>query len=520
MPISAATKNKLNIFQFGADSKTPEDGQTAAKKIIACASSDDKENTVLEKGQGSLKFEDHHVSQLASRQDNSNQGINPPTTPAGRLALPDLIGMVDVQSVEQEISPDERIMWDHGVNAVNSSASSYGALRRVKKRARSSSPTSSPAQTSSHFSGRSDAFGLQCLNLTLKTPQADPANDLWGRYGLNVEQTTVEAPPLPALAHIMYTSSPQSSKDGVHFRSEGSLRKSIGRSNSCGTDWPKRRKLVTTDEQPLEDVFTESFNAGPSKLSLVSALLGKVQDGFGSTGKPNRAMQPSSSSPIGNTAFISEQEEGSPLRQMPHQKATCLGEVEAPVICPSFRNIDRADSANRLRDDSDSSDYGDFDDEAFEESVVEVPVINSVSASSGLFEGGTQSQALSRDEVHIERFADMEMASNPVPQENEDEDFGDMDEETCAEDLESMVARYDLGMPVEVAMFSESAKGASGVENGVSKSLAQTMVSGTESEDEFGDSFSETDFDAAEAAATQSLQHSACSQAPVRIKFL
>jgi hypothetical protein len=517
VPISTATRNKLNIFQFGADSKTPESNKPPVNQITFSISSDDKENTVLEKDQGSLESGAHLVSQLASRQDTAHQRINPPTTPAGKLALPDLIGMVDVRCVEQEISPDERIMWDHDANAVHSSASSYGALKRVKKRARSSSPTSSsPAQISSHLSGKG-TFDLHRLNLSLKTPQADPVNDLWGRY--NVEQVTIEGPPLPTLAHIMYTSSPQSSKEGIFSRSEGSLRKSIGRSNSCGTDWPKRRKLVMAEEQPLDDVFTESFNAGPSKLSLVSALLGKVQDGYSSAGKPKRTMEPSSSSPMGNTAFLSGREESSPLRQVLHQPAMSLNDVKAPVNDPSFGDVEPASTAKRLKDDSDSSDYGDFDDEAFDESMVGAPSTDSVSASGGLLEGGTQSQMLLWDGPHLKLSANMDTAYDSTSQKNEDEDFGDMDEETCAEDLETMVAKYDLGLLVEDAMSSKSVKGAKEVEDGASKLVAKTKISSVESEDEFGDSFSDTDFEAAEAAATQSLQQSASSQAPVRIKF-
>jgi hypothetical protein len=275
------------------------------------------------------------------------------------------------------------------------------------------------------------------------------------------------------------------------------------------------------EEQPLEDVFTESFNVGPSKLSLVSALLGKVQDGYSNTGKPKRTMEPSSSSPMGNTAFLSGREEISPLRQVLNQQMMSLNDVEAPVDCPSFGTVEPAGSVNRLKDNSDSSDYGDFDDEAFEESMVAVPITNSVSTPISL-EGGTKSQTLSWDEPHVRLSADIGTTYDPASHKNEDEDFGDMDEETCAEDLESMVARYDLGLPVEDAMSSKPAKGVKGFEDGASKLMAQTMVSdsGAESEDEFGDSFSETDFEAAEAAATQSLQHSASSQAPVRIKFL
>ena len=146
-------------------------------------------------------------------------------------------------------------------------------------------------------------------------------------------------------------------------------------------------------------------------------------------------------------------------------------------------------------------------------------MVNSISTSLGLLEEGTQSQTLPWDELHVGRSADMETTCNPPSQKNEDEDFDDMDEDTCAEDLEFMVARYDSGLSVEDAMSSGSVKGAKGFKTGASELVTQTKVSGAESEDEFGDNFSYTDFEAAEAAATQSLQHSANSQVPVRIKF-
>jgi hypothetical protein len=516
--ISSATKNKLNIFHFGAQSNVPTADESAAMQTFT-ESSDDKENAVLEKKPENLDTGVGQVSKVSSQYDSANPRTNAPTTPAGRLALPDLIGMVDVQTIHQEISPDERIMWDHNANAAHSSASSYGVLKRVKKRARSSSPLSSPAQSSAHFSGRSEALDFHRLNLSLKTPQRDPGNDLWGRYGDPVEEPITGGPQLPALAHIMYTSSPQSSREVIMPRGEGSLRKSIGRSNSCGTDWPKRRKIASTEEHALDDVFTESFNVGPSKLSLVSALLGKVQEGYGSAGKPKRTMEPSSSSPLENTPFPSLREESSPLRQVRSQPTVPSSDVKFPIGRPSLGNVKPADATNLLKDYSSSSDYGDFDDEAFDERMVEVSNTNPASMSAMIPGRSTQMQLPSLDEVRVAHAADMETTSNPASQNNEDE-FGGMDEDVCPEELESMVARYDSGLPVEDSISSGSAEAGRGVDAQASKSLAQKKLSRADSEDEFGDEFSDLDFEAAEAAATQSLEHSAGSSAPVRIRFL
>lgn len=519
MAISSATKNKLNVFHFGAQSDFQEASRTAAKKIPFDLASDDKENAVLENKQENLDSGVNRLPKFSSQRNSPNQRIDVPTTPAGRLALPDLIGMVDVQTVQQDISPDERITWDHTVNAVHSSASSYGAPKRVKKRARSSSPMSSPARASAHFSGRTEALDFHCLNLSLKTPQKDPGNDLWSLYGVNVEEKPLEGPQLPTLAHIMYTSSPQSSREGIFTRSEGSLRKSMGRSNSCGTDWPKRRKLVLAEEQALDDVFAEPFGAVPSKLSLVNTLLGKVQERYGSAVKPERTIDPSRSSPIGGTTYPPRQEESSPILQVSNQVAMPSNAGKSPIDRASFGYVKPADPVSVLKDDSSSSDYGDFD-EAFDESMVEVSNTNPALMPVVLPEGVSQSQLLSLNESHIDFSPDMEATLDSASKNNGDDEYGDMGEDVCAEDLENMVARYDVGFPVDHAISSESVEAGKEIDNQASNTQAQIKAFGDDSEDEFGDGFSDVDFEAAEMAATQSLQQPANSSIAVRIRFL
>lgn len=181
-----------------------------------------------------------------------------PSTPAARLALPDLIGMEDVRRVVQDISPEDRIEWDR-----HSSASSFG-LRRAKKRARSSSPISSPAVQ------------------TYLNPQINPSSELWGRYSLSGSNApTPQETTVPALAHIMQTSSPRPSKDGTTPRSVAGFR----RTTSCGSQFPKRRRVTGLED---DDIFSECATIGPSKLSV---LIERVQEGFAQT-KQSKVVEP------------------------------------------------------------------------------------------------------------------------------------------------------------------------------------------------------------------------------------
>jgi hypothetical protein len=110
----------------------------------------------------------------------------------------------------------------------------------------------------------------------------------------------------------------------------------------------------------------------------------------------------------------------------------------------------------------------------------------------------------------------METAFNPASQNCQADEFGGLDEEVCADDLESVVARYDLGLPIEDAASSGSVEVGKGVDT---QSSVQARSCEADSDDEFGDGFSDLDFEAAEAAATQSLQHSASNSATVGVKI-
>ena len=193
---------------------------------------------------------DRHEDPLKSYESRPSKTTSSgfPSTPAARLALPDLIGMEDSRRVVQEISPEDRIEWDR-----HSSTSSSFGIKRAKKRARSSSPMSSPVPQHN------------------PSAQIDPGSELWSRYSLNGSNApTPQGATIPALANIMQISSPQPQKDGTTPRTMVGFR----RTTSCGTQFPKRRRVGGANE---DDVFTESVEIGPSKLSV---LLERVQEGL------------------------------------------------------------------------------------------------------------------------------------------------------------------------------------------------------------------------------------------------
>ena len=215
--------------------------------VISLLSSNDKENAEVGSARPRAAVQEGGTRSAQSKlPEPVKKDI--PSTPAGRLALTDLIGMGDVKRAVQDISPEDRIEWDV--------MGSNPGKTRARKRARSSSPLASPpGQLAAFISSRA---------------QVDPGSEIWGRYSLIGSNVPTPQASVPALAHIMHTSSPQPSKDNTTPRSGRGIR----RTNSCGNQFPKRRRVGANEN---DDVFTESVNIGPSKLSV---LLERVQEGL------------------------------------------------------------------------------------------------------------------------------------------------------------------------------------------------------------------------------------------------
>ena len=475
IPVSTATKNKLSNFQYQG---IPKDGNRN-KAVISLLSDDEKEN---EGAKRETAIEREQPSNAAPEQpklpDPAPKDV--PTTPAGRLALKDLIGMGDVQRAVQDISPDERIEWNHDKDMIPGSASAIGGIRRARKRARSSSPLGSPsAQASPDFSTK-----LESMNL-----QVDPGSELWGRYSLNGSNApTPQGPSIPALANLMHTSSPQPTKDGATPRSAPSFR----RANSCGNQFPKRRRVGGTEG---DDVFTESAIIGPSKLAV---LIERVQEGLTQPKQHSTSISSSNS-------FHTPLDRASPNVEKTRSIDDGHEEAEAvPEACP-----ESTDAAKPKRDVTtsrasksvipNSSDYGEFDDDELDKSLMEIVV----EEAAPIFK----------------------VASNPAPQmrttesfksgtlKAESEEFDDSDEDLFAADLENIASQYDKNAEGKSQIVSI----ATAVNPGQRKTLTRVK---SESEDEFGDGgLDDLDFEAAEATATQFIQQTANSLLPVRTRF-
>ncbi|KAL8736187.1 MAG: hypothetical protein Q9166_000342 [cf. Caloplaca sp. 2 TL-2023] len=271
IPASSASKSKLSVFQFHG---FPEGSESNGSNPIE--PEDQKENQSPSKNQTAMAS-----SQLLPPPpplSQRSQLKECPQTPLGRVPLAELIAGVD-DNINQnlDLTPVERVLWQH-VPGSSRYASSHdaSATRTGKKRARSSSPSSSSQnETSNHFRNKKPSFSLQTLEKTLKTPQADPAADLWTRYSLKTGGVRDGSPTRtdPTLAGLLQSSSPQTPGSHLKQRELGGLRRSI----SCANEWPtsaaKRRRMnhTTNQNQARDDRLTaqQGENARTSRVSLL-----------------------------------------------------------------------------------------------------------------------------------------------------------------------------------------------------------------------------------------------------------
>ncbi|OTB01900.1 hypothetical protein M426DRAFT_209509 [Hypoxylon sp. CI-4A] len=455
-PISEVTKTKLNAFKCSNPSKF--DVQDANTPTISIEAPDDNTDT-REKRDKQTPEESTLLS--ASKESSA--------TPGHRIMWQDLIGTSEVREEEEEPSPNEKIGWDTRQDAnqrVRLSPVMPG--RRGKKRARSSSPVSSPASAKP----RTPAVNVEKLSRALKSPHADPALELWDRFSLNGSASITPIGAMnSALAQIMVSSSPRSSRTP----GESGLRRAI----SCGNHWPKRRRVERMEAmKPIEPTIEESPGSN-SKSSMVNALLQTVN------GEINK------SNVIGT---LSDSPRSPSPRKRPHPAAQSTGSPtrrKSPLKPPPSRFTEKSVPAvqnmrpNKLLDES--SDYGDddFDDDTLME----------LDASLGQ----SREEPL---EDRVETPVDTGQDSNQQQFHNvavyDDDDFDDVDDDifTAAGDLITQIDSShpprdkaeplpQPAVPVEEAPIN--------------------IVDDDFADDGFGDDFGgDFDFEAAEIAATQS----------------
>lgn len=318
--------------------------------------------------------------------------------------------------------------------------------RRGTKRARSSSPTSSPANEKTTTLPRAN---VKKLANALKSPHADPTLELWDRFSMTVKENQVVASGIianPALADLMVSSSPRPMKGALGTRNEPGLRRTV----SCGVHVPKRRRLEKPKSGSQGSRGQRDLEAA-SKSSLVTALLDTVTS----------SMQDLSQDDI----LPSLQESPSPKKRETNPPDYLLSQtISGSTTKPGL--------------DDEVSDYGDddFDEETFMqlEASLDVPPSNTNDAS-----------------------VQPSCSTAPQPQENRAstilEEFDDLDD-GFFEDTEDLVPNA----------------GTASTEKSGDNASITTQRKHADFEDDFDDDFAaDIDFEAVEFAATQSVKQQA-----------
>ena len=222
---------------------------------------------------------------------------HPPQTPASRIPLADLIGNTeDAWKCPLPVStPLDYVRWESRLSSSEATGSQH-QTQRGKKRARSSSPGSSQADKRSLYSASKDIIDLETAQKSTKTPQNDPAADLWSRYTSGVKLDTKN----PSLFAHLSPSSPQTPE------SNGSKDSALRRTASCGVAWPtskskKRRTETKASYDRTRGVFAAAKQQilAPElpKQSRVGLLVEKIQETL-SRRDHDDVEEPSSSSPL------------------------------------------------------------------------------------------------------------------------------------------------------------------------------------------------------------------------------
>ncbi|CAG9943887.1 unnamed protein product [Clonostachys rosea f. rosea IK726] len=383
-PISDTTKKKLNKFIYQSEK---EDASSAGRT-------------------------DSPVDrQLPSEEAGNGRYV----TPKPRLSWKDFVNPTGSPEEEAETSPNDRLMWDNRLE----SAKKPSPMSRRKKRARSSSPVSSPSFD------KTPAVNVKKLKEALKSPHADPTLELWDRYSLNKSEspsTSAIGAMNPTLAQLMISSSPRPS-NGPR-RGEGSLRRSMSHGLQC----PKRRKVENSRSFNVAGDEQREMEAA-SKYSMVSALLDTVSGSMQDRSSPDNERQvPDSPSPSKRPA--SARQDKSPSRSKQGNFETedvsdygdddfdedTFLELEATITATQALKADKAPEIPISGTDV-SDEFGDLDDDVFEEAANLVPALSQKNPQND------------HKTLVSQRPGGVASGANANIEEFDDEEFGDLDDD-------------------------------------------------------------------------------------------
>jgi DNA replication ATP-dependent helicase Dna2 len=450
LAISSQSRKKLKQFQFT---------ETNAETKV------DKENIDSPRSLQDNRRDDLEIPRHSSQNVQFKPQSICPHTPASKIPLAALIGNTEdaFNGAHFDTTPEDHVSWQHGPRS-SDPASSLRSTQRGKKRARSSSPaSSSQIEKSTHFSTQAEPLDLQNLQQSLKTPQHDPATDLWARYSTASLAKANGASLLP-FAQII-TSSPQT-PNTTNSRENG-----LQRSISCGIEWPtskkKRRKLDTVETYGrMRDISGSSksdhFSDQEPGRSRVELLVGKIKD---SMQRKQSALGrgPSSSSPLPNRSDAAMHPPASPS---PKKRA------QQDLSAPDTRQVQGsnqlgASKSNHdlLVEDGSSSEFGDADlDLNFLETiertatqmmlgkeVIHDEAQNGPVTLKGVINVGTGIEKLGH-EKHMSslRKYNVQYALKPASprpkvaiQQDSDDEFAIEDDTAFASEMQDLAERYD-----------------------------------------------------------------------------
>lgn len=421
-------------FPLSTSSQSNKKINTQSREGKSTLADSDKENS-----KSSLKYGNTFSGSPENRQQENIGEPYLPQTPAVRFRLEDLIGNTEdaFNCVPPAGTPTDHVLWQSGSRSSVVSASERD-LPRGQKRARSSSP---PSQLDHHNALEISRNSLNVENVqkALKTPLADPTQELWNRYtNANIpKRETTEKP--ASMFNSLFPSSPQTPSTASR---DSALRRTV----SCGIEWPtsnsKRRRIEAGDTlNRAKSIFAASkreiLAQGLPKTSRVSLLVEKIQE---SLSKKLKEEGPSSSSPLPQRQ---PQEHLSPTKQL--TRATIQTEGVLQLENENAAGS-RSGNSTKLDCDGSSSDFGDDGlDIDFFESVELARVHDLPNQDGGVSEDALQIQ-VRHGSLHsstgaraVEKSQSGQQAYRPVV----DDEFDVEDDDLFSHDLQDLAAKFD-----------------------------------------------------------------------------
>ena len=384
-PIAASSKSKVKLSAFLFDGLAAIPTKPSLKMSIA---EDNKENAVSRGGKEEYGSQTVDSAKDASQEPSHGESRNCPQTPIGRLPLAELIaGHNDGSSQNTNFSPADRVLWNVSPRS-SDPANLLEPPTSPKKRKRAHSLSSDPSslnETSSHFTTKKPSMNLRPLQQTLKTPQADPAKELWSMYSLDPRscsrRSPTEARGIP-VTDFVELSSPQTPAYRVHVKGSGD---GLRRSFSCGMEWPtsiaKRRKIETSGGgQPSQLGFAivndMRENEDQKRVSRLSDLVDKMHKRLI---EPENGPDISSSSPLPRSAPFSQRSQAQSERDESASEKMVMKDVEErlrPAGSPS-----EEESPGRQNTVAKEDILSEFGDDDLELSMLEVIDTNDVTTT-------------------------------------------------------------------------------------------------------------------------------------------